>query len=284
MAFELGIISDEVDDDLPTALGYIRAWNLPWIELRTVDGRNLMLLDDDEVTDTSAAVRSSGRRVICLASPFLKCTLRTARPPADDPFVVSGGYEEHLDILDRALELARRLEAPFVRIFAFWREPDAAALQDEIVRRLEEPVRRAERAGVTLVLENEPSTCCATGAETAAVVRAVGSPFLRVLWDPGNAVTAGERPYPDGYGAVRGLVAHVQVKDVATPGGGVTGHVPVGRGTIDYNGQFRALAADGYRGVISLEPHYRPVGVLRHAAAYECVEALRAALARVKPG
>ena len=39
MAFELGIISDEVDDDLPTALGYIRAWDLRWIELRAAPAR-----------------------------------------------------------------------------------------------------------------------------------------------------------------------------------------------------------------------------------------------------
>ena len=29
MAFDLGIISDEVDEDLGRALGHIRAWGLP---------------------------------------------------------------------------------------------------------------------------------------------------------------------------------------------------------------------------------------------------------------
>lgn len=279
MAFELGIITDEVDDDLQTALGYIRAWGLPYIELRTIGGRNLVTLDDAEAEAVARTVRASGRRVVCLASPFLKCPLREGRPPADDPFVVPGGYREHLAVLDRSLALARRFEAPFVRIFAFWREPDPAAVRDEIAGLLEEPARRAERAGVTLVLENESTTNCATGPEVAAMARSVGSPALRVLWDPGNAANVGEQPYPDGYEAVRGLVAHVQVKDVARPGGGIFGHVPVGRGTIDYVGQLRALAADGYRGVISLEPHYRPPGIPRHAAAHECLDALRTALA-----
>jgi sugar phosphate isomerase/epimerase len=280
MAFELGIITDEVDDDLTVALDHIRRWELPWIELRLVNGRNLVTLDDAEAADVAAAVKTAGRRVICLASPFLKCSLHVGQAPPDDPFVVPGGYVEHLAVLDRALELAQCFEAPYIRIFAFWREPDPVAVHDEIVRRLEAPVRRAERAGVTLVLENEATTCCATGAETAAVVRQVGSPALRVLWDPGNAANADEQPYPAGYAAVRDLVAHVQVKDVARPNAGVSGHVPVGQGTIDYVGQFRALAADGYGGVISLEPHYRPPNRPRADAARECLDALHAALDR----
>ena len=283
MPFELGIISDEVDDDLALALDWIRAWGLPYLELRTIGGRNLVLLDDPEVEAAHRAIRAAGLRVICLASPFLKCTLQQGRPPADDPFVVPGGYEEHLAILDRSLELARRFEAPMIRIFAFWREPDPSAVRDEIVERLREPVRRAERAGLTLVLENEPTTCCATGSETAAVVRAVDSPALRVLWDPGNAASSGEPPFPDGYAAVRGLVAHIQIKDVLPGSFGLGKAVPVGQGIVDYRGQLRALAEDRYAGVLSLEPHYRPPGLPRHEAARLCLEALRRILPQARP-
>ena len=58
MSFELGIISDEVDDDLAAALTHIQGWELPWIELRTVGGRNLMTLGDDE-----ARQRARGERL-----------------------------------------------------------------------------------------------------------------------------------------------------------------------------------------------------------------------------
>lgn len=274
MPFELGIISDEVDDDLTQALDWIQTRGLRQLELRTIGGRNLVLLDDREVEAARRAIRAAGLRVVCLASPFLKCTLRQGQPPPDDPFVLPGGYEQHLALLDRSLELAQRFEAPMVRIFSFWREPDPAAVRDEIIELLREPVRRAERAGLTLVLENEPTTCCASGSEVAAVVRALDSPTLRVLWDPGNAANSDEPPFPTGYAAVRDLVAHVQVKDVLPGLVGVGQAVPVGQGTVDYRGQLQALAADGYSGVLSLEPHYRPPGVPRHEAARECLEAL----------
>src|SRR5438067_4860613 len=112
--FELGIITDEVDDDLGAALGHIRDWGLGAIELRTVGGRNLVSLPDEEVAEHAASVRAAGLRVACLASPFLKCPLKGGRPPIDDPFVVPGGYEEHLKVLDRALDLAHRFGAPLV--------------------------------------------------------------------------------------------------------------------------------------------------------------------------
>jgi sugar phosphate isomerase/epimerase len=144
------------------------------------------------------------------------------------------------------------------------RLPDGGPIPEEILDRiaeaLREAARRAETAGVTLVLENVRSCWANTGVNTACVLEAVDSPALRALWDPGNDYVSGGTPYPGGYEAVRPHMLHVHVKDarVADPASGRTSWEPIGEGEVDYLGQLRALLEDGYSGVISLETHWRP--------------------------
>jgi sugar phosphate isomerase/epimerase len=124
---------------------------------------------------------------------------------------------------------------------------------------LEILARAAERAGsmgITLAVENEEGFWADTGERTAALVRAIGHPALGVNWDPGNAYCAGDEPYPTGYRAVRDLIRHVHFKDARRGIDGAADYVA--EGEIDWEGQMRALAADGYGGFISVETHLRP--------------------------
>jgi sugar phosphate isomerase/epimerase len=67
---------------------------------------------------------------------------------------------------------------------------------------------------------------------------------------------AGELPFPDGYRRIPpDLIAHVHAKDCRMENG-APAWLPLGEGVVDWNGQFAALAADGYRGWISLETHW----------------------------
>jgi sugar phosphate isomerase/epimerase len=274
----VAIIADEVGQDMSEALDHIVSWGLDCIELRTAWGTNLVDLEEREVDRLVQLVRSRGLTVAAIASPVLKCWLDNSRrlAPGDAFFSRERNYTEHLALLDRAIDLAHRFGTSLVRCFAFWREEDGPAAWPQIVNRFEEPVKRAERGGVTLVLENESSTNVGTGAEIARLVNEVRSPHLAGLWDPGNAMYAGEVPYPSGYHAVRQFIAHVHIKDVkrtAKARGLET--VPPGRGDVDFEGQLRALKADGYAGVLSLEPHYHPQGLTSAQSAEECVRALQ---------
>ena len=49
-------------------------------------------------------------------------------------------------------------------------------------------------------------------------------------------------------------------KDIIRKQDGSTEWMAMGRGEIDYVGQFRALKKDGYRGALSLETHWRGAG------------------------
>jgi sugar phosphate isomerase/epimerase len=169
----------------------------------------------------------------------------------------------HLEeLLPASLEYAKEIEANLVVVFGFHRgSRPAGPAPDEVLEALQSAAKQAGAAGLQLAVEVEDGFWADTGARTAEMIKAVGHPALGVNWDPGNALVARDTPYPDGYQAVRGLVRHVHFKDVACGPGGVQTHRVhqyVIKGQIDWAGQIRALARDGYDGHISVETHMQP--------------------------
>src|SRR5919106_363251 len=81
---------------------------------------------------------------------------------------------------------------------------------------------QAQARGLVIGIENEHACNIATGVETARLLAAVDHPALQVIWDPANALVAGETPYPQGYQCIPlSRIAHVHAKDCT-----VTDHVP----------------------------------------------------------
>jgi L-ribulose-5-phosphate 3-epimerase len=198
-----------------------------------------------------------------IASPAFKYGLPGMPAQPENPLLFHSTFTDRDSpwLLSRAFEVAHLFGTTKVRVFSFWR---VANPQDAYLRvrdRLAAAADLAGRNGITLLLENEYDTNIATAAELGRVLRDIDSPHLRANWDPGNDAMMSEVPYPDGYRQIRGLIAHVHVKDVKRGSHpGQLSWAPVGSGVIDWRGQLRALREDGYRETISLETHYRPDG------------------------
>jgi sugar phosphate isomerase/epimerase len=77
-------------------------------------------------------------------------------------------------------------------------------------------------------------------------------------WDPGNSATfAGDVPYPDDYNKMpKHRIGHCHVKDTIRKPDGKFEWAPVGGGIVDWVGQFKAFARDGYHLALSLETHW----------------------------
>lgn len=287
---ELGIITDEVHADFAVACRHAAAWGLPLVELRNVDGKNVVLLDDAEAERAKATVEELGLRVSGVASPVFKSPLDGRAAGGKVEFSVPGAesVEAQLELLERACDLASRFGTRLVRVFTFLRVPWSDEVVDQVVRRMVAAARVAARHDVVLAVENEPACVVGTGAELGEFLARLYerldpelAPHVGALWDPGNALALGEeRPYPDGYRALPvDRLVHVHLKDLGAEPASYGTFVPIGQGRIDYRAQFRALREDGYRGSLVLEPHYAPPGMDSAAAARACVEAVRAELA-----
>jgi sugar phosphate isomerase/epimerase len=279
---KLAVITDEIDDDLDRALDVMLEYGVRGAELRQLWDKNIADAPRDYLDRAKAAVEKRGMTVVGIASPFYKCDLpgsETAGPAGPLHSATARGLAGQIDMLERMIGAAQFFDTTLIRVFSFWkRGPLTPGIEETIVDAFAEPAALAESAGVTLGLENEHACFVATGGQAGRIVREIGSPAVRVIWDPGNAFFAGERPYPIGYEAVRGLIAHVHVKDAGVAAGAAEpAWTVVGEGEIDYKGQLAALRADGYDGYLSLETHYRG-GATKEASSRSCLEGLLALL------
>ena len=273
----LGILTDEVSDDFGDALDWAAEQGLKHVEARVINGNNVVTLDDDQVRDVRRQVEGRGLYVSAVASPLFKCALDPSREVASgDRFgQKEEGIEAHFAKLDRVATIARLLGTRRVRVFSFWREKDPAAHRAEVVRHLKWAAGVAERADLLLLVENEPSCNGGYAAEVADIVRGVGSPFVRALWDPGNEAYAGREAFPAGYRHLKDVLAHVHLKDAYHGADGKPHCVPLGSGDVPLIPQLRALAADGYEGLFTIETHFTPAGGTRKTGSRMTLDAIR---------
>jgi L-ribulose-5-phosphate 3-epimerase len=256
---QLSVITDEIDPRLGPALDVCDELGIRAVELRTVDGIQIVDHTPEALQAIWRELDRRGFRVCAIASPFLKCN-RT-----DDPV-----EQEHVH--ERALQAAAILSAPVVRAFSYWRERDPAAALPELGGVLDRAATRANQAGVTLALENEHECNVATSAEARAALDAAASPHLRLIWDPGNAAMLQPGSFA-GLGGVEAIfvhVAHVHLKDVSASGRWTR----VGQGIVDFEALLRHIAGAGYVGYLSFETHYQRDGS-GELATRDCVAALR---------
>jgi sugar phosphate isomerase/epimerase len=233
---------------------------------------------------TLEAIEEAGLRVACVST--------------GSELYRRGGSLEDQSLLIEAIELAARVGARFVNTYFGYHavRDDEAAIA--AYRSLLQPcLVRAEKHGVTIVLENEFN---AFGVDTAAsditrrpsslrrLFEEVDSPLFRANFDACNFYCAGVEPYPHAYELLRPYIAYCHVKDgalyqSATDGGAAEGwrrftdydneYVmrPLGEGAIPWANLLRSLSASDYDGFLTLEPHSAAelrAGAWRQAAHY----------------
>lgn len=229
-------------------------------ELRVVFGKNIIDLTDEQLDEAHRILSAHGLKIISIASPLLKCVLPDA-PEVDsrfqqDMFASSHTFEDQPRLTRRAFDIAERLGVRIVRVFSYWRTVDPVQVFERVVAALRDLAEQASNRNLIIGLENEHACNISTAAETARVLARIGHPNLKVVWDPANAYVSGENPYPEGYRKLPvSRIVHVHAKDCHMDSGKHTWGA-LGECDIDWKGQIRALAQDGYKGYISLETHW----------------------------
>jgi sugar phosphate isomerase/epimerase len=266
-AFNVSVLSDEISQDFGRALEVAsKEFGLGYVDLREVNKKNIMSWDAKEVAEARGLLEKFRVRVACIASPIFKVDWpgapRSKFSPTGAEFGASFKFEQQDELLERSFELARAFNTDRIRIFDFWRLENQAPYREAIDAKVREAAVKAGKRGVTLVIENEMACNTATGAESARLLNAIKEPALELNWDPGNASHRDEIPYPDGYARLpKGRIGHVHCKDASKSADGKTWEwAAMGRGVIDWAGQFRALKQDGYHRAVTLETHWKGGG------------------------
>jgi len=184
----LAVIGDEIGPSLPEMLSFCRENDVRRLDMRTVDGRNLLGMTLDEVNAVGIALRNAGIEVPTFVSPVLKWAA-PGRTPAGGKvdFAFDPATCPARDPLAHAFDVAAVLGAARIRVFSFLRHPDFQP--DELRESLDRLMNLAARGDVTVEMENEPVCNIGSVAELARFFAAQPetTPLLRPLVDIGNS-------------------------------------------------------------------------------------------------
>jgi sugar phosphate isomerase/epimerase len=244
----LSAFADEISPDLNQQIAVLQEEHIQQLELRSVWGINVLDLDDQHIAEIASALQAHDIRVAAIASPIGKVAL-------------DASFEEHLRRFERAVTLAQRLQTRYIRLFSFYppaasASSDPASFRDEVLRRARIMVERAEQAGLILLHENEKDIYGDTVARNLDLFQSIASPSWRAAFDPANYLQCQEQPYPTAYQTLKPWLEYVHVKDVAADGT----LVPAGAGEARWPEILHNLRADGYDGILALEPHLQSAG------------------------
>lgn len=233
--------ADEIDPDLEVQCRLLNELGIRYIEFRSAWDTNVLDLTDEQLDDVERILADHSIQVSSIGSPIGKINIE------DD-------FDAHLVRMDRALEVARRLRAPYIRLFSFFLRDDQRPenFRDEVIARMRALAARAAGHDVTLLHENEKEIFGDIPDRVLDIVESVDNPQLKLAWDAANYVQCGVRPFTEAYARLRPHTVYIQVKDALLATGQV---VPAGAGDGEVRETIRALRADGYDGFFSMEPH-----------------------------
>src|SRR5579872_6473974 len=142
--FTLSAFADEISPEPQEQINVLTQCGVKHIELRSILKTNVLDLTDLQVTELKSLLDRHGFRLSAIGSPIGKVKI-------DQPF------EPHLKRFDRAVELCKVFGTPNIRVFSYYKPENTSREQwrGEVMDRMGEKVRRAEKAGVRLVHENE---------------------------------------------------------------------------------------------------------------------------------
>ncbi|MDE0322346.1 MAG: sugar phosphate isomerase/epimerase [Candidatus Poribacteria bacterium] len=265
--FKLGTITDGISRDFEYALDTMVETGLEYVELQYLWEKQVGDLTDADIERVKGIINNRDLKVSCISHHNL-----SALPV--DTAVEAPAYRSHIETLQRCIDVAQALGTNLVRIFSFRKEmvlfgAEPIISEDAwttLLNRLEEPLRIADAAGITLVIETAISGNVTSAYLARKLIDELGVSHLKVLWDPCSSLYCTEVPYPDGYEMIRDSLAHVHLKDgVVNLPAATFDFCAMRQGQMDpyYNDIVDALKRDGYDGAISLESVYTPEGGTR---------------------
>jgi sugar phosphate isomerase/epimerase len=263
-SIKLGVTTDEIDEDLLTAVRFLRSFGLEYAEVRSIWGKYNTEQPLEKIREARAIFDEHRIRTSILGTPFFKVPLPAETPEGQQ------ALDKEWKVLDAGMERAKIMGTDKLRTFAFTYRPGESGDAKTCARIYElvhEAARRAKAKDLRLAVENVGGSFVSTGAEAARLLAAVKDDNLGLTWDPNNAGASGEQSFPDGYRLLDSArIMHVHLRDYKRkPDGKGADWTAVGDGEFDNLGQIRALLKAGYKETFTLETHYRSPEGKAHA-------------------
>jgi sugar phosphate isomerase/epimerase len=210
----LAVIGDEIGPSLPEMVSFCAENGVRRLDMRTVDGRNLLGMGLAEVDAIGRQLKAAGITVPTFVSPVLKWPAPGQLPAGGKvDFAFDPATCPTEDPLAHAFDIATVLGATKIRVFSFLRYPGFKP--DDLEAAMGRLADLAERHDTMVEIENEPVCNIGSMPELAGYFAALIEPSarLRPLVDIGNSWIVGQPPSDDDFATLGPLVDLIHLKD-----------------------------------------------------------------------
>lgn len=231
--------ADEIAPELEVQIGYLKKMGIRFVEMRGVDGDNLIYHSDAKVAEIKKKLDDAGIALSALGTPLGKIGI-------EEPF------EKHFDDFKRAIEIAHKMETRNLRMFSFYiPEGRQKEWKGAVWERMGKFVDYASANDAVLLHENEKGIYGEKAPECRELMDAFSGEHFMAIFDFANFVQV-KQDTLEAYELLKDHIAYIHVKDARIENGTV---VPSGYGDGNVEKILKQLFANGFEGFLSLEPH-----------------------------
>lgn len=237
--YKVSAFIDEYSDDLDLQIAALKRYGVKYVELRRCNGKNVSEFNETDKYIVKRAFDENGVSVSAIGSPIGK-------------FPIDGDIAEHLHLAERVFETAKYFNAKNVRIFSFYipKGQKAETFRDNVIDAVGKLIGAADKYGLTLCHENEAGIYGESPANCLDLLETFGGK-LKCVFDMGNFVLDGYKPFPDAYRLLKKHIEYFHIKDALYAGA----VVPVGKGQAEIKEILRDFRGGGREAFVTLEPH-----------------------------
>ncbi len=231
--------ADEIASDLQLQIEGLQKLGMHFVEMRGVDGKNLIYHTDGKVREIKRKMDDAGIALSACGTPLGKIDI-------GDPFA------PHLEELKRAADVAHAMGTENIRMFSFYVPAESRKeYRNTVFDRMGQMVRCAEESDVVLLHENEKGIYGEMAAECLELMETFHGNHFKAVFDFANFVQAGQDTL-EAYELLKPYIAYIHIKDAVAGSGNV---VPAGMGDGHVAEIMHDLLRSGFDGFLSIEPH-----------------------------
>ncbi len=179
---KISIINDEISQDINDVIKFCKNNNLDVIELRSINGKNLIDHDFTFLKKIAKKLLANNIDVISIASPILKWKNEKKHTITKD--VRMHNFSGKSTNYEKVFEISKVFNAKYIRIFSYLKYDNFKI--DDLDKDFEQLISLAKEYKVKLLLENEPVCNIDTIDKLEKVIKRFNNPYLKILLDIGN--------------------------------------------------------------------------------------------------
>lgn len=229
--------ADEANEKIEGQIEAMQRNALTGIEIRNINGRNVVELENKEAMEVKKQLDAAGLKVISIGSAIGKIDIEK------DDFV------KHIEKFKYSIEKANIFETDKIRMFSFFIPEDKPSefFRNEVIERLGTLIDIAKKSGISLCHENEKGIYGDTAERCLELHNAF--PELNGVFDPANFVQCGQDTKV-AWELLKNYITYMHIKDALFDGN----VVPAGKGAGNVEYVVKRFIERGGRD-FTIEPH-----------------------------